>query len=56
MMPPLNYVQGREQFGKPLSAFQGIQFQLAEMSTELEAAKLMVYNAARLKDCRPRVH
>ncbi len=46
----LNYVQGREQFGKPLSSFQGIQFQLAEMRVELEAAKLMVYNAARLKD------
>ena len=46
----LDYVQGREQFGKPLSAFQGVQFQLAEMRTELEAAKLMVYNAARLKD------
>src|SRR6056297_3638840 len=46
----LYYVQGREQFGKSLSNFQGIQFQLAEMRTELEAAKLMVYNAARLKD------
>jgi len=48
----LNYVQGREQFGKPLSSFQGIQFQLAEMRVELEAAKLMVYNAARLKDSK----
>ncbi len=46
----LNYVQTREQFGKPLSSFQGIQFQLAEMRVELEAARLMVYNAARLKD------
>lgn len=46
----LNYVQGREQFGKPLAKFQGIQFQLAEMRTELEAARLMVFNAARLKD------
>jgi alkylation response protein AidB-like acyl-CoA dehydrogenase len=46
----LNYVQGREQFGKPLSAFQGIQFQLAEMRVQLEASRLMVYNAARLKD------
>lgn len=44
------YVQGREQFGKALSHFQGIQFQLAEMRTQLEAARLMVYNAARLKD------
>lgn len=48
----LNYVQGREQFGKPLSSFQGVQFQLAEMRVELEAAKLMVYNAARLKDSK----
>jgi butyryl-CoA dehydrogenase len=46
----LNYVKGREQFGKPIAHFQGIQFQLAEMRTELEAARLMVYNAARLKD------
>ena len=46
----LNYIQKREQFGKPLSHFQGVQFQLAEMRTQLEAARLMVYNAARLKD------
>lgn len=46
----LGYVQGREQFGKSLAQFQGVQFQLAEMRTELEAARLMVYNAARLKD------
>ncbi len=46
----LNYIKGREQFGKPLAHFQGVQFQLAEMRTELEAARLMVYNAARLKD------
>lgn len=46
----LNYVQKREQFGKPLSKFQGVQFQLAEMRTQLEATGLMVYNAARLKD------
>jgi len=46
----LNYTQTREQFGKPLSANQGVQFQLAEMRTQLEAARLMVYNAARLKD------
>ncbi len=44
------YVQDREQFGKKISSFQGVQFQLAEMRTEVEAAKLMVYNAARLKD------
>jgi alkylation response protein AidB-like acyl-CoA dehydrogenase len=46
----VKYVQEREQFGKPIGAFQGVQFQIAEMAVELEAAKLMVYNAARLKD------
>jgi butyryl-CoA dehydrogenase len=46
----LGYVKSREQFGKALAQFQGIQFQLAEMRTDLEAARLMVYNAARLKD------
>jgi butyryl-CoA dehydrogenase len=45
-----DYVKGREQFGKKLSDFQGIQFQIAEMRTQLEAARLMVYNSARLKD------
>jgi alkylation response protein AidB-like acyl-CoA dehydrogenase len=40
----------RQQFGKPLADFQGIQFQLAQARTETEAARLMVYNAARLKD------
>ena len=40
----------RQQFGKPLADFQGIQFQLAQARTESEAARLMVYNAARLKD------
>jgi len=44
------YVKERTQFGKHLSDFQGIQFQLAQARTELEAARLMVYNAARLKD------
>jgi alkylation response protein AidB-like acyl-CoA dehydrogenase len=44
------YVKERTQFGKHLSEFQGIQFQLAQARTELEAARLMVYNAARLKD------
>lgn len=46
----LKYVASREQFGKPIAHFQGVQFQLAEMRTSLEAARLMVYNAARLKD------
>src|SRR4029078_5296161 len=45
-----SYVKERTQFGKKLAEFQGIQFQLAQARTELEAAKLMVYNAARLKD------
>ena len=44
------YVKERQQFGKPLSENQGIQFQLAQARTETEAARLMVYNAARLKD------
>jgi alkylation response protein AidB-like acyl-CoA dehydrogenase len=44
------YAQERKQFGKSLSEFQGIQFQIAQMATEIEAARLMVYNAARLKD------
>lgn len=44
------YAQERKQFGKSLSDFQGIQFQIAQMATEIEAARLMVYNAARLKD------
>lgn len=47
----LAYVKQRQQFGKPISEFQGVQFQLAQMRTDLEAARLMVYNAARLKDC-----
>ncbi len=46
----LAYIKSREQFGKSLSQFQGVQFQLAQMRTDLEAARLMVYNAARLKD------
>jgi alkylation response protein AidB-like acyl-CoA dehydrogenase len=45
-----DYVKERKQFGKSLSEFQGIQFQLAQARTELEAARLMVYNAARLRD------
>jgi alkylation response protein AidB-like acyl-CoA dehydrogenase len=46
----LRYVKERKQFGKSLSEFQGIQFQIAQAATELAAARLMVYNAARLKD------
>jgi len=44
------YAKERKQFGKPIADFQAMQFQLAEMATEVEAAKLLVYNAARLKD------
>ena len=44
------YVKERKQFGKILADFQGVQFQVAQMATDLEAARLMVYNAARLKD------
>jgi len=44
------YLKERRQFGKALAEFQGIQFQVAQAATELEAARLMVYNASRLKD------
>ncbi len=44
------YVKERQQFGKTIAEFQGVQFQLAQMATDLEAARLLVYNAARLKD------
>src|SRR5437764_1419324 len=46
----LRYTAERTQFKQPVNQFQGVQFQLAEMATELEAARLMVYNAARMKD------
>lgn len=46
----MKYARQREQFGKPLRDFQGVQFQLAEMAIEIETAKLMVYNASRMKD------
>ena len=44
------WAKERKQFGKALVEFQAMQFQLAEMATEIEAARLLVYNAARLKD------
>jgi short-chain 2-methylacyl-CoA dehydrogenase len=44
------YSKERKQFGQPISSFQAIQFQIAQAATELEAARLLVYNAARLKD------
>jgi butyryl-CoA dehydrogenase/short/branched chain acyl-CoA dehydrogenase len=46
----VRYARERKQFGKPLSDFQAMQFQLARMATDIEAARLLVYNAARLKD------
>src|SRR2546430_6945973 len=44
------YVKERKQFGHPIGEFQAVQFQLAQAATELEAARLMVYNSARLED------
>jgi len=46
----LKYTAEREQFGSSLNSFQAVQFQLAEMAVEIEATRLLVYNAARLKD------
>jgi butyryl-CoA dehydrogenase/short/branched chain acyl-CoA dehydrogenase len=46
----ISYTKERQQFGNPVARFQGVQFQIAQIATELEAARLMVYNAARLKD------
>ena len=46
----LKYTQEREQFGQSIANFQAVQFQLAEMAVEIEATRLLVYNAARLKD------
>ena len=50
----VRYVRQREQFGHPVAEFQAVQFQLAEMATQVMAARLMVYNAARLKDASAR--
>jgi alkylation response protein AidB-like acyl-CoA dehydrogenase len=46
----IGYAGEREQFGKKIAEFQGLRFQLAECATRLEAARLLVYNAARLRD------
>lgn len=46
----IGYSKERKQFGQPIAKFQGVQFQIAQAAAELEAARLMVYNAARLKD------
>jgi alkylation response protein AidB-like acyl-CoA dehydrogenase len=44
------YAQERKQFGKAIAEFQGVQFQLAQAATEIEAARMLLYNAARMKD------
>ena len=46
----LAYAMERRQFGRPIADFQAIQFQLAEMATDIEAARLMIYNTARMKE------
>src|SRR5437868_2210721 len=46
----VKYANERKQFGKAIAEFQAIQFQIAQMATEIEAARMMVYNAARMKD------
>jgi short/branched chain acyl-CoA dehydrogenase len=46
----LRYAQERQQFGKPIAEFQGVQFLLSELATEIEASRLLTYNAARLRD------
>jgi len=46
------YAKERKQFGKAIGEFQGVQFELAKMATKVEAARLLVYNAARLRDAR----
>lgn len=48
----IGYARQRRQFGKPIADFQGVQFQLAEMAMHVESARLMVYNAARLRDAK----
>ena len=46
----IGYTKERKQFGKAIAEFQGVQFQIARAATDVEAARLMVYNAARLRD------
>jgi alkylation response protein AidB-like acyl-CoA dehydrogenase len=48
----IKYTKERKQFGRPIADFQGVQFQLARMAVDVESARLMVYNAARLRDAR----
>ena len=51
----LAYAKEREQFGKPIASFQGISFKLADMATDIEAASLLTYQAADMKDAGKRV-
>jgi butyryl-CoA dehydrogenase len=46
----VEYARGREQFGQPVASFQGLQFMLADMATDVEAARALVYAAARIVD------
>jgi alkylation response protein AidB-like acyl-CoA dehydrogenase len=46
----IKYTKERKQFGKPIADFQGVQFQIARMATDVEATRLLVYNCARLRD------
>jgi alkylation response protein AidB-like acyl-CoA dehydrogenase len=46
----VRYIKERQQFGRPIAEFQGVQFQIAHMRTQLEAARLLVYNSARIKE------
>ncbi len=46
----IRYARERRQFGRPIAEFQAVQFELARMATEIEAARLLVYNAARLRE------
>ena len=46
----INYTKERKQFGKAIADFQGVQFQIARAATDIEAARLLIYNAARLRD------
>ena len=48
----VRYTKERKQFGRTIASFQGVQFQLARAATEVEAARLLVYNAARLRDAK----
>jgi short-chain 2-methylacyl-CoA dehydrogenase len=48
----VRYAQERQQFGRPIAEFQAVQFELAELATQIEAARLLTYNAARLRDIR----